>query len=73
MHAVLRRLRTGRRLSHVFVADLVSYHKLLFVTDAAINISPDLMQKAAIIQNAVDLRASCVSRRRKWPPSRRWK
>jgi phosphate acetyltransferase len=55
MHPVLGRLRTGRRLSHVFVVDLASYHKLLFVTDAAINIAPDLMQKAAIIQNAVDL------------------
>lgn len=55
MHPVLGRLRTGLRLSHVFVVDLASYHKLLFVTDAAINIAPDLTQKAAIVQNAVDL------------------
>ncbi len=55
MHPVLSRLRTARRLSHVFVVDLASYHKLLFITDAAINIAPDLMQKAAIVQNAVDL------------------
>lgn len=55
MHPVLRTLRTTRRLSHVFLVDLASYHKLLFITDAAINIAPDLMQKAAIVQNAVDL------------------
>ena len=55
MHPVLGRLRTARRLSHVFVVDLASYHKLLFITDAAVNIAPDLMQKAAIVQNAVDL------------------
>lgn len=55
MHPVLAILRTGRRLSHVFIVDLATYHKLLFVTDAAINIAPDLTQKAAIVQNAVDL------------------
>jgi hypothetical protein len=35
MHAVLAHLRTARRVSHVFVADLATYHKLLFITDAA--------------------------------------
>ena len=55
MHPVLTRLRTERRMSHVFIVELASYHKLLFVTDAAINIAPNLMQKAVIIQNAVDL------------------
>ncbi|QDT93619.1 bifunctional enoyl-CoA hydratase/phosphate acetyltransferase [Gimesia algae] len=55
IHPVLARLRTERRLSHVFVVELASYHKLLFVTDAAINIEPALSQKAAIVQNAVDL------------------
>lgn len=55
MHPVLRRLRTDRRVSHIFVVELATYHKLLFVTDAAINIVPDLMTKAAIVQNAVDL------------------
>ena len=55
MHPVLEHLRTGRRVSHVFVAELASYHKLLFITDAAINIEPDLMEKAAIIDNAVSL------------------
>lgn len=55
MHPVLAHLRTARRISHVFVVELASYPKLLFVTDAAINIAPDLMTKAAIVQNAVDL------------------
>lgn len=55
MHPVLQHLRTGRRVSHVFVAELPTYPKLLFITDAAINIAPDLSQKAAILQNAIDL------------------
>ena len=55
MHPVLAQLRTGRWVSHVFVTELPTYHKLLFVTDAAINIAPGLMTKAAIVQNAVDL------------------
>ena len=55
MHPVLAELRTGKRVSHVFVTELASYPKLLFITDAAINIAPDLAAKAAIVQNAVDL------------------
>ncbi len=55
MHPVLQHLRTGRRVSHVFAVELPTYPKLLYVTDAAINIFPDLTQKAAIVQNAVDL------------------
>jgi len=55
MHPVLTALKKGQRVSHVFVADLPSYSKLLFITDAAINITPGLMEKAAIVQNAVDL------------------
>ncbi len=55
MHAALALLRTERRLSHVFIIELPSYHKLLFVTDAAINVQPDLAQKCSIVQNAVDL------------------
>lgn len=55
MHPVLAQLRSTRRLSHIFLVELATYHKLLFVTDAAINIAPDLLTKAAIIQNAVDL------------------
>jgi len=55
MRPVLAHLRTERRISHVFAVDLASYHKLLFVTDAAINVAPDLDVKAAIVANAVGL------------------
>jgi phosphotransacetylase len=58
LHAVLSHdtgLRTDRLLSHVFVLEVPTYHKLLLITDAAININPDIVQKAAITQNAVDL------------------
>lgn len=55
LHPILARLRTERRLSHVFVAELSNYPKPLLITDAAINISPDLLTKAAILQNAIDL------------------
>jgi len=48
-------LRTGRRISHVFVMDVPTYHKVLIVTDAAINIAPTLEDKIDICQNAVDL------------------
>jgi len=48
-------LRTGRRLSHVFLMDVPTYHKVLLVTDAAINIAPGLDDKADICQNAIDL------------------
>jgi phosphate acetyltransferase len=48
-------LRTERRMSHVFVLDVPSYPKLLMVTDAAINIFPDLATKRDIVQNAIDL------------------
>ena len=48
-------LRTARRISHVFIMDVPTYSETLFVTDAAINISPDLDAKRDIIQNAVDL------------------
>ncbi|WP_437439983.1 bifunctional enoyl-CoA hydratase/phosphate acetyltransferase [Neorhizobium galegae] len=49
------KLKTGRRMSHVYVMDIPAYDKLLIVTDAAINIQPDLDQKRDICQNAVDL------------------
>ncbi len=55
MHPVLAGLRTGKRVSHVFVTELPSYDKLLFITDAAINIAPDLAIKADILRNAIDL------------------
>ena len=48
-------LRTERRMSHVFAFDVPTYAKPLFITDAAINISPDLMHKRDIVQNAIDL------------------
>jgi phosphate acetyltransferase len=48
-------LRTDRRISHVFVMDVPAYTDTVFVTDAAINIFPDLDAKRDIIQNAVDL------------------
>jgi len=58
MSAVVSReggMRTGRRISHVFALDVPSYHKTLFVTDAAINIQPDLETKIDILQNAIDM------------------
>jgi phosphate acetyltransferase len=58
MHAVTSGqtgLRTARRISHVFIMDVPTYAETLFITDAAINIAPDLDAKRDIIQNAVDL------------------
>ena len=58
MHAVVQEgagLRTERRVSHVFVIDTPGYHKLLLVTDAAINIAPTLDNKRDIVRNAIDL------------------
>lgn len=48
-------LRTERRVSHVFAMDVPTYEKLLLVTDAAVNIAPDLEAKRDICQNAIDL------------------
>lgn len=61
MSAIVSReggLRTARRISHVFIMDVPTYHKVLVVTDAAINIAPTLEDKADICQNAIDL---CVA------------
>ena len=57
MNAVLAEpaLRTGRRMSHVFRFEVPAYAKPLLVTDAAINIAPDLLVKADIVRNAIDL------------------
>lgn len=58
MSAVVSReggMRTGRRISHVFALDVPSYHKTLFVTDAAVNIQPDFQTKVDILQNAIDM------------------
>lgn len=54
--AVLARpeLRTGRRMSHVFRFDVPLYSKPLLITDAALNIRPNLREKTDIIQNAID-------------------
>jgi phosphate acetyltransferase len=51
-------LRTGRRISHVFVMDVPTYHKVLIITDGAINIAPSLEDKLDICQNAIDLAVS---------------
>ncbi|MGZ5922403.1 MAG: bifunctional enoyl-CoA hydratase/phosphate acetyltransferase, partial [Rhizomicrobium sp.] len=58
LHAVLAPesgLRTGRRLSHVYLFDVPGYPRPLLVTDAAVNIAPGLEEKRDIIQNAIDL------------------
>src|SRR5204862_1126193 len=48
-------LRTERRISHVFIIDVPTHSETLFITDAAINIFPDLDTKRDIIQNVIDL------------------
>ena len=58
LHEVMQKdtgLRTGRRLSHVYVMDVPAYPRPLLVTDAAINIAPALEDKLSIVQNAIDL------------------
>jgi len=58
LHPVLleaNNLRTDRRLSHVFLQDVPSYDRPLFITDGAINISPDLAAKRDIVQNVIDM------------------
>jgi phosphate acetyltransferase len=58
MHPVVAgtpNLRAGRRISHVFLLDAPSYDEVLYVTDAAINIFPDIETKRDIVQNAIDL------------------
>ncbi len=58
MRAVVAResgLRTSRRMSHVFAIDTPLYPRALFITDAALNISPSLEDKQDIVQNAIDL------------------
>jgi phosphate acetyltransferase len=48
-------LRTARRITHVFILDVPTYSETLFITDAAINIFPDLEAKRDIVQNVIDL------------------
>lgn len=57
MHAVIRvtGLRTKRRMSHVFYLNIPMYSKVLLLTDAVLNIQPTLMEKADILQNAINL------------------
>lgn len=50
-----RGIRTERRVSHIYGLDVPHYPKPLFITDAAINIYPDLNDKRDIVQNAIDL------------------
>ncbi len=58
MSAIVSRdggLRTARRISHAFIMDVPTYHKVLIITDGAINIAPSLEDKVDICQNAIDL------------------
>ena len=58
MHEVMQPatgLRTERRVSHVFVMHVPTYPRILFITDAAINIYPTLEEKADIVRNAIEL------------------
>jgi phosphate acetyltransferase len=48
-------LRTERRISHVFMMDVPTYPRPLLITDAAVNVAPDLVTKIDIVQNAIDL------------------
>lgn len=52
------KLKTEKRISHVFAMDVKTYHKTIMITDAAINVAPDLRTKVDIIQNAVNLFAA---------------
>ncbi len=52
-------LRTDRRISHVFAMDAPTLDRLLFISDAAVNIAPDLSVKVDIVQNAIDLARAC--------------
>ncbi|MDB4897877.1 MAG: phosphotransacetylase, partial [Firmicutes bacterium] len=56
MKAVLNReagLRTGRALSHACAFEIPGWHKLIFTTDVALNVAPDLARKADIVRNQV--------------------
>ena len=58
MGAVVKRetgLRTARRISHCFIMDVPDHDQPLIISDAAVNIAPDLKAKVDIIQNAIDL------------------
>ncbi|WPX97807.1 bifunctional enoyl-CoA hydratase/phosphate acetyltransferase [Candidatus Fokinia crypta] len=58
LHAILDKesnLKTSRKISHVFIVGTPNYQKPIFITDAVVNIAPDLNTKVDIVQNAVDL------------------
>jgi phosphate butyryltransferase len=62
LSAIVRReggLRTDRRVSHVYVLDVPALAHPLFISDAAVNIAPDLAAKVDIVQNAIDLARAC--------------
>jgi len=48
-------LRTDSQLSHVMVYETAAYHKLVYLTDGGMNITPDLEAKGKIVQNAVQV------------------
>lgn len=48
-------LRTGRRVTHCFLMQTPTYPRPFIITDAAVNIAPDLVTKADIVRNAIDL------------------
>ncbi len=58
LRPLIHRLRTDRPVSHLFVAEMPGYPKLLGITDAAVNIAPDLKRKVALIENVVELARS---------------
>ncbi len=55
LHPILKELRRATRVSHVFIAEINTYQKPLFITDAAINITPDLTAKQQILINAIQM------------------
>lgn len=59
LRSVISGLRTSRRLSHISVADIPLYHKILLFTDTAVNVTPDLRAKVDILQNVIDF-AQCA-------------
>src|SRR5438105_14052011 len=76
MGAVVAReggIRTARRISHCFVMDVPGHKDPLVVTDAAVNIAPDLDAKVDIVQNAIDLGHALQFDESAWRSCRRWR
>lgn len=55
LRAVIGKLRTGKKLSHVFHMTVPGSDDPLLITDAVINVAPGVVDKLHIIKNAVDL------------------